>query len=360
MILSNNGIGRVISLLNRYDSTLMSYVAWDGTGGGAGGSTQVTIARVLDSSNGSIAFGDSVNAALRVNVVAGAAGGSTIVSVSTLAGRVTVAPTDTNWASSAGFHFDGSGNLNIAGTFSASTTVNVSSLAGKVTVDQISTVWQVQINGNSTSIQGTNPWTIAGNCTVAPLAGSTWNVRALNSSAADLQMTATPVAGSTWNTRPIQSSAADMQVTATQSAAVWTFNVGTHIQSTAAPSSNSSGVVVRTIVDNILNVVSSNAFTSTSLTIQSSAASIRSYVTSYSILTTNAGPTKVKFYSGSTLLWPMIFAAVSSAVSGANLAVSAPAYLFRTKTAGPLTLQLGGGGSTVAGWHVAVSYFRAP
>ena len=66
--------------------------------------------------------------------------------------------------------------------------------------------------------QSTGPFaisSIAGVSVVSPNAGSTWSVRPLQSSAADLQMTATPVAGSTWATRPLQSSAADLQMTAT-------------------------------------------------------------------------------------------------------------------------------------------------
>lgn len=261
----------------------------------------------------------------------------------------------------------------------------------QATVTQASSLWQVQVsNGNSSvtisaiaagagrlnigSTAADNAVSISGNSTVAPLAGSTWNTRPLQSSAADLQMTATPAAGSTWNVRALQSSAADFQVTATPvSGSTWatrpiqssaadlqvTATIGVNLQSTTAPSSNSSGLIVRQVVDNILTVSSTTLFASTVFSIQSSAAGLRSYVVAYSILTTNAGPARVRFYSGSTLLWPMLFAAVSSAVSGANLAVSAPAYLFRTKVAGPLSLQLGAGASTVAGFHGAISYFRA-
>lgn len=291
----------------------------------------LTISQLLDSSGGSVTAADSANNAIRVNVVAGSAAGSTIVTVSTIQGAVIMRSSKADAL------------ITIYQSTIADLNATVTPLAGST--------WNVRaLNSSAADLQAT----------VTPAAGSTWSVRPIQSSAADLQATVTPVAGSTWNVRALQSTAADLQVTATQSAAVWTVNLGTHIQSSVAPSSNSSGVVVRMVVDNILTTASSNAFTSTSLTIQSSAAAIRSYVTSYSILTTNAGPSKVKFYSGSTLLWPMIFAAVSSAVSGANLAVSAPAYLFRTKVAGPLSLQLSGGASTVAGWHVAVSYFRAP
>lgn len=138
-----------------------------------------------------------------------------------------------------------------------------------------------------------------------------------------------------------------------------TVVIGTNLQSTVAPSSGSSGLVVRPIIDNILTTASSNAFgASTSFTIQSSGAGIRNYVTAYSITCTNATATKLAFYSGSSMNWPIVLQAVSSAVSGANLAVSAPAYLFRTNAAEAFTLQMGG--SSVAGFKVAVSYFRAP
>lgn len=248
----------------------------------------------------------------------------------------------------------------------------------------------VAIQGNSTVLQGTNPWvvspaagstwtvralqssaadlnvtvagystivsvanqvnvTVSGNSTVAPLAGSTWATRPLQSSAADLQMTATPLAGSTWATRPIQSSAADLQVTAT---------IGANLQSTVAPSSGSSGLVVRPVIDAILTTASTNAFASTSFSVQSSGAGLRSYVTAYSITSTVQAPTTVKFYSSGTLLWPIVLAALSSAVTGANLAVSAPAYLFRTgNQSEALTLQVT---SSVAGFRVGISYFRAP
>ena len=53
-------------------------------------------------------------------------GNSTIVTVAQVNGNVTVRPSDTNWASSAGFHFNSSGELQIAGTFSATTSTIVS------------------------------------------------------------------------------------------------------------------------------------------------------------------------------------------------------------------------------------------
>lgn len=227
--------------------------------------------------------------------------------------------------------------------------------------------WTVNIQGNSTAVQAAgSTWNVRAQnssaadlqATVTPAAGSTWTVRALNSSAADLQATVTPLAGSTFNVRALCSSAADFQVTATQ-AGTWTFNLGTGLQSTSAPSSNSSGVIVRQVVDIILTTASTNAFSpSTALVIQSSGAGLRSYVTAYSITSTVQAITKVAFYSSANMLWPVALAALSSAFAGVNLAVGAPAYLFRSGNQEALTLNTGN--STIAGFKVGVSYFRAP
>jgi hypothetical protein len=50
--------------------------------GAAGGSTDISVTQLRDSSGGSVSAGDSANNALRVNVVAGAAGGSTVYTLS--------------------------------------------------------------------------------------------------------------------------------------------------------------------------------------------------------------------------------------------------------------------------------------
>jgi hypothetical protein len=146
-------------------------------------------------------------------------------------------------------------------------------------------------------------------------------------------------------------------MTATQTG-TWTVNIGTHIQSSVSPSSNSSAIMVRQVVPGINTLASTSAFASTSLTIASSVASRRAYVTAYSITTTNAGPTKIGFFSSNTLLWPIVLAAVSSAVSGVNLAVTAPSYLFKTTASEALSLRTKS--STIGGWNVGVSYYQAP
>lgn len=65
----------------------------------------------------------------------------TVTAVSSVAGIVAARPSDTNWASSAGFHFNSSGELLTVAAVTTSTTVNVSSLAGRVTVAPSDTNW---------------------------------------------------------------------------------------------------------------------------------------------------------------------------------------------------------------------------
>jgi len=206
-------------------------------------------------------------------------------------------------------------------------------------VFQASSAWQVQVTSIPTvTMQGNSTVVVAsGNSSVIVTSGnSSVIITSGNSSVIVTSGTITTV-----------SSVAGIVV------------VSETMQSSLAPSSGSSGVIVRQVIDNVLTTSSTNAFASTSLVIQSSGAALRSYVTAYSITTTNAGPTKVYFYSSGVMLWPVVLAAVSSAISGVNLAVTPPGYLFRTiGAADALTLQMKG--SSIAGWYVGVSYYRAP
>lgn len=233
-------------------------------------------------------------------------------------------------------------NVTVAGYVAPSTTVNVSSLAGVVaiqgnsTVAQASTVWAVQLTQYSTIAAVSS----VGGVVAVQQNSTTWAVQLAN-----------------YSTIAAISSVGGVVTIAGNST---TFASVMSPLSSIAPSSGSSGLVVRQVVDAILTTGSTDAFGagSTAFSVQSSGAALRSYVTAYSILTTNAGPTKVAFFTSGTMLWPIVLAAVSSAVTGANLAVGAPAYLFRTEAAEALTLRTKG--SSIAGWHAGVSYFRAP
>lgn len=355
-----NGIGTVYARMDGYDSTVMAWVAsppFSASGGGPGGSTQVSVSGLTFTSSGELVVAATINAAA----------GSTTVNVSSLAGIVTIAGNSTvvqgtsPWV--VGFPAGYLSSGVPAGNSSGLTVRPVWSSSGvdqpvRAVLSSTSADNPVSISGNSTVVQGTNPWVVgfpAGYLSSAVPAGNSSGVLVRpvwSSTAAD--QTVRAVFSSTNTDNPVRailsSTSADNPVVAT---------IGTNLQSSVAGSSASSGLLVRNIIDAVLTTASTSAMAaSTAFSIQSSAASIRSYVVAYSIMTTNAGPTTLKFMSGSTLVWPMQFAAVSSAISGANLAVSAPSYLFRTKTAGPLSLNTNG--STIAGWKVGVSYFRAP
>lgn len=175
------------------------------------------------------------------------------------------------------------------------------------------------------------------------------------SSAVDVQIR--PVFSSTNTDNPVRavlsSTTADNPVSATQ-VGTWTMTIGAQLQSTAAPSSGSSGLIVRQVIDLPLTFVSTNAFASTLAAINSTVTGARCKVFSYSVTSTCQTPTKISFYGGSSLKWALILGSLSSAVTGANLAVSPPAFLFGCAAGSSMTLRTP---SSVAGFKVAVGYF---
>lgn len=186
---------------------------------------------------------------------------------------------------------------------------------------------------------------------VAPAGGSSGLIVRIAggpSSAVDLVMR--PVFSSTNTDNPVRavlsSTAADNQVTITP---------GVPFYSASAPSSAALGLHVRQVLNNLQSVASSNAFTSSSFSVASSQAALKTKVYAYSITTTNVSAQGVKFYNGVTMLWPVVLQAVSSAISGANLAVSPPSYLFANSTGAALTLNLA---SSLAGFKVGVAFFQ--
>lgn len=341
-----------------------------------------------------------------------------------------------------------------------STTVNVSSIAGVVNVQQNSTVWQVQISGTvAVQHDSTIAAFAASLVSSAVLAGNSsalnvrnvWSsthadqpvyARVFNSTAADLQATVTPVAGSTWSVRPLQSSQADLRVTVYQSTAadlnvtvagystlvavstasvtlsaiaaayvstavlagnssalnvrpvwsstntdqpvsarvfqstiadlkatvaqnstVWAVQAavfdgaGNALESsTSAPSTGARGLIVRPVINGIATYAASTAGQSSVTTILSSAAANKAFVFAYSITSTLAGPIQWGFYAGATLLWTGVLAATSSAVSGANLAVSPPGFLFKGSTGGALTFNCA---TSNAGLSVSLAYWQS-
>ena len=74
----------------------------------------------------------------------------------------------------------------------------------------------------------------------------------------------------------------------------------------------------------------------------------------YSITSTLAGPVEWGIYNGATRLWGGVLAAPSSAISGVNLAVAPPAYLFANSTGAALTFNVA---SSNTGLNVSIAYW---
>ena len=189
--------------------------------------------------------------------------------------------------------------------------------------------------------------------TSTPAAGSSglnvWVVGG-NGVSTTVSVAAFPANSSQVEVRTMPANSSKVEVTALPA-----VTLGTNLQSTVAPSSGSSGLIVRQVWDDRATTASTNAFASTSLSIVSSVAGVKTYVTAYTITSTVAAATKIAFYDGASVIWPVVLQAVSSAIAGANL--SAYPYLFHGSAANALTLQTP---SSVAGFKVAVSYYRAP
>lgn len=219
--------------------------------------------------------------------------------------------------------------------------------------------------------------------TATPAAGSTFAVRPLQSSAADLQVTVTPAVGSTFAVRALQSSAADLNVTVSgystiatvstlqgrvlsdQNSTTWFTQAAIRDSSgvglggsTTAPSTGAQGLVVRSVLNNLQSTgLSTLGNNSTSSTLVSSAASLRTKVYAYSIVSTVQAVQTLTFNSsaGTNVLWALQLQSISSGIAGANLAVTPPAWLFATEAGSPLVFKVTG---TTGTYHVSVSYFQ--
>jgi hypothetical protein len=261
---------------------------------------------------------DSTNNALRVNVVAGSAAGSTEVTVrqstytdfntlSRLADRdasTQVANiTNTTPASTAY-------GLVIRDAIPQSTTVNVSSLAGAVMV---------------------------------------------RSSAADALVTV------------YQSTASALQATVSQNSTAWsvvaratTSSGGLLEGSTAAPAQGALGLHVRQAFSSCQSTTA--AFTSSNSTVVreviASVAGMRFFVSAYAVFASTSGnPSTLVFMSSLAIdRWSV---GLSSGFSGANMAVSQPGWIFRTDAQNALNLRIESASTAITA-RVSLSWFTEP
>jgi hypothetical protein len=304
-----------------------------------------------------------------VNVVAGSAAGDT---------TATVTPASTNFATQSGFHFDGSGNLNVAGSFSASTTVNVSSLAGAVIVRssaadalvgavQASTVWAVQVDGrvraqNSTigdllaSVQqNSSVWQIQPGSTnwpkAAGLSVDSSNVQNVKLDGSTALTIGSIAAGA--GRLNIGSTAADNAVTAQirDSSGVSPNIIGSR------PSTGAQAIAVRETLNDLQSTgISTAGQTSTNSAIISSVASLRHKVYAFSVTSTVVAMSTCRFQSSNAAknLWDVVLGTGSSGITGMAMACAPPGWLFATAAGEALNFITPSSGPE---FHVSVSYF---
>lgn len=184
-------------------------------------------------------------------------------------------------------------------------------IQGNSTVFQGTSPWL--ISGNSTVVQGTSPWIIAGNSTVKQSGGDIWSVA---------------VAGSV-------DSSQYLPVRLTNGSAFTTVDLPT-IQSTTVTLNSSASTALYALV--------------------SSVASQRQKVFAYHVTSTATAATKLIFQSsnGTAVKFHVGFGSGSSGVTGANLSVTPPAWLFATAAGEALNATLSSTGVNV---DVSISYF---
>ena len=345
------------------------------------GSTQVSVKGIL-SADGSTSLVDSTQNSIGVTIREGSAAGSTLVTVrqstaadlnaavvqgstvwpvqvSSVAGVVTAAAvsssgvsmsTDTTPASTkqglivrqVGNTYDSSGALQVNTGPGGSTQVAISS--GIVQVQPISS------SGVSMSTD-TDPASTKQGLIVRQVGFST--IVAVSSVGGVVTVSTGPfqvssIAGLTLVAQ--NSTAWNVQAKIQDSSGVGPNIVGTR------PSTGAQGIAVR----HVLNDLQSTCFStignnSTSATVVSSGAALRHKVYAYSITSTAQAVNTLTFASSlGNPVWHVAMQAFSSGISGANLAVTPPAWLFATEAASPLVFKVTG---TTGSYHLSFSYF---
>lgn len=355
------------------------------------GSTQVSIREIQTSSGASVM--DSTNNAIGVTIRAGSAAGTEYTD-----GDVDATP------SGGAVFFDHGTNtmrvvtstrglpVNVVAGSAASTTVNVSSLAGAVVVRSsaaslLATIYQSTAADLNVTVAGyVAPSTLA---TVRQSTIGDFKAAVYQSTAADLNVT---VAGysTTVNVSSLagavivrssaasllgtvyQSTAADLNVTVAGysttvnvsslagavTARTHTSSGGAVEGSTSTPSTGSVlGLNVRPVQPSgrqSTTILVLNQTADGSTTLISSAAALRHFVSAYSITSTVVGPSSCAFRSSAAIeRWGLLLGSGSSGITGANLAVSQPGFLFATDAANALTFSA----SSTGHYKVSLTWF---
>jgi hypothetical protein len=293
-------------------------------------------------------------------------------------------PTSTTWASSAGFHFDGAGALNVAASFTGST--------GPLTVTQLLTSSNEGVQVGDLANQALRVNVVAGAAggstivsvaalpagmisSAAPAATDTGlfvrqigystvvsvaampadsSIVAVGSFAAGLISSAAPAAGSsglvvwpvgystivTVAALPANSSQVEVRAMPANSSVVALGSIAGGLLSTSYPAHGSSALLVRPVVSSLqsttVTITSSNS-TVVLTVLSSNAASQRIYAYFVGASTSGNHSTLLLGNSTNPTLWGIV---MSSGVFGANMGVTPPGFLFETGAGNALTARL--------------------
>lgn len=225
------------------------------------------------------------------------------------------------------------------------------------------------------AVRAVLPSTIGDNLVSAQQNSTTWavqvdgRVRAQNSTIGDL-LASVQQNSTVWaaqidgRVRAQNSTIGDLLASVQQNSTVWQTQAAVRTSSgagvegsTSMPVNGVLGLHVRQVFPTLLSTGRSTAGNnSTSLSMVSSVAGQRVKVYAYSITSTMEAVNDVSFYSSAAnLLWPIALRSISSGVTGANLAVSPPGWLFATDTGAALNFNVTG---TTGTYKVAISYFQ--
>lgn len=120
---------------------------------------------------------------------------------------------------------------------------------------------------------------------------------------------------------------------------------------------DTAGAQVVTHGRSLQSTFSTNIFASSNFTFGSTTTGQSIKVYAYSITSTVTSAQEIKFYGGSTAIWAVVLQAQSGGVSGVNLSVTPPAYLFKSDAGSSMTVNLA---SSLAGFKGSISYFVDP
>lgn len=180
-----------------------------------------------------------------------------------------------------------------------------------------------------------------------------WLVNAANSSAADyhgVRLVDSSGTGYHGPTNPVPISLTDSSNAVVKAGD--SVNSAVRVNVVAGAASGSTNVTFSTPSLSLYSA--STTGQSSATTIVSSNAATVGFVMGYKITSTVTGPVNAGFYSGSTLVWPVLLWADGGVPKDGEV-TSYPSYLFKGSTGQPLTFNV----SSTGAYRLAVTYWTA-